>query len=199
MLAASAALSLVMLAGCDSGEAGQALPTSGAEVSTTQSEPAGGREFTKAPPVQDPLDASKYIQDPCSSLTESQQQEFNVTSSRENSDEDNSRCRWNIGDGSTSPGVSYATGIEEGLDRLYALNDTGHWDKGYFEPTEIAGYPAVYVEIVDNRGPGDCNLAVAISDNLFFNSTVRTHGDGDACQAAENVAKAVIETIKAGN
>ncbi len=191
-------LSLAVLAGCDSGEAGQALPTSGAEVSTTQSESAGEREFTKAPPVQDPLDASKYLKDPCSSLTESQQQEFNVTSSRENSDDDNSGCRWNVGDGSTSPGVSYATGIEEGLDRLYALNDTGHWDKGYFEPTEVSGYPAVYVEIVDNRDRGDCNLAVSISDDLFFNSNVLTRAGNDACGAAENVAKAVIETIKAG-
>ncbi|WP_141999976.1 DUF3558 domain-containing protein [Amycolatopsis cihanbeyliensis] len=183
------------LAGCDSHETGQALPTSRLDTSSSQPSTTG-RQFSEAPPVPEPLDASKYIQDPCSSLTEAQQQKFEVTSSRENNNETATNCRWNIRDGSTSAGVSYMTSVENGLSNIYALNDTGHWDKGYFEPTEVDGYPAVYVEIADNRDQGDCGMAIGIRDDLFFDANVRTRAGNDACKAAENIAFAVLQTIK---
>ncbi|UJW34412.1 DUF3558 domain-containing protein [Saccharothrix sp. AJ9571] len=182
----------ISTAACGTPMAGRAIP----EARPIIESPVG--EHTKAPPVPRPLDAEKYVNDPCASLTATQQAEFNVTSSRVNSDGRGSGCIWNVGDGSTSPGVSYLTSVDTGLSNLYALNDTGWWDRGYFEPTEVDGYPAVYVDLTDLRAQGDCGLAVALSDRLFFDVSIRTTKDNDACLGAKNVAEAILQTIKEG-
>lgn len=92
--------------------------------------------------MEDPLDATRYINDPCSSLTEPRQQEFNVTSSRDNSNDDGKACVFSVGDGSTSLSVAYVTSVDTGLSNLYALHEAVPWP--YFEETDVAGYPAVY-------------------------------------------------------
>ncbi|UJW32490.1 DUF3558 domain-containing protein [Saccharothrix sp. AJ9571] len=147
------------------------------------------------PKVARPLDASKYVADPCASLTAAQQEAFNVTSSRVNSDGRGSGCIWKLGDGSTSTGVSYLTSVDTGLGNLYALNDIGWWDRGYFEPTEVGGYPAVFVDLTDLRAQGDCGVAVALSDRLFFDVSMRTAKGNDVCVGAGNVAEAILHTI----
>ncbi|SFB02557.1 Protein of unknown function [Amycolatopsis marina] len=185
----------LMLASCDGGEPGQAVPTAGLSVSSVAETP-GEPERPKAPPVEEPLDATKYISEPCGSLTESQQREFNVTSSRDNSNADGEACIWSIGDGSTSVSVSYATTVDAGLSNLYALHETVPWP--YFEETEVDGYPAVYQDVVDHRAQGTCGLSVGIRNDLFFSSDVISLAGNDACKAAANVASAVIRTIKAG-
>ncbi|MGC7100283.1 DUF3558 domain-containing protein [Amycolatopsis lurida] len=187
-------LAVLPIAACGSPVPGRALPEPAAVPSALPSAPPAA----DVPKVERPLDAAKYIADPCASLTASQQGEFNVTSSRTNSDEFGVSCIWNVGSGATSPGVTYSTAFPDGLSRLYALNDIDWWDGGYFEPTEVGGYPAVYVSVVDHRADGDCSLVVAVSDQLFFESSIRTRPSNDSCLGAKNVAEAILKTIKEG-
>lgn len=186
------ALLSAVLAACDADGIGEGSRPRATETSQEQ-------EYPKAPPVANPLDATKYVEAPCSSLTESQQRAFNANSSRDNSNEDGRACVWNIGDGSTSISIAYVTSVNTGLSNLYALHATVPWP--YFEETEVDGYPAVYQSVVDNRTKGACGLSVGITDELFFSADVRSRADAgeDACKAAANVAAAVVQTIKAGD
>ncbi|QWF81799.1 hypothetical protein HUW46_05232 [Amycolatopsis sp. CA-230715] len=71
------------------------------------------------------------------------------------------------------------------------------WPDGYFEPTDIVGYPAVF-NSPKNERPKNCGISVGVTDELMFTVfTIEAH-EQDACKAAKNVAAAVIETIKAG-
>jgi hypothetical protein len=150
--------------------------------------------------VQQPLDASTYIGDPCASLTQNQLDNFEVSRSGEVGDQEGApSCNWAFGpNGETRISVSYLVDAETGLSNLYALNDTGRWDNGYFEPTVVSGYPAAYVDMIDTRSSGDCSLSVGIKEDLMFGVIVQSRPGNDSCKAAENVASAVIETIKQG-
>lgn len=187
-------LLVLPVAACGSPIPGRALPEPAAASSTLPSAPPA----TEVPKVDRPLDAAKYTADPCASLTAAQQGEFNLTSSRINSDEYGAGCVWNAGSGATSPAVTYSTAFPDGLSRLYALEDIGWWDGGYFEPTEVNGYPAVYVNLVDQRADGGCSLVVGVNDQLFFESSMRTRPSNDSCLGAKNVAEAILQTIKEG-
>ncbi|MGA6165912.1 DUF3558 domain-containing protein [Amycolatopsis magusensis] len=195
VLAFSLLLLVLPIAACGSPIPGRAVPE---PVAAVEPEVPPARPVSEVPKVQRPLDASKYLADPCASLTSTQQEAFNVTSSRTNSDKTGTSCIWNVGSGSTSPGVTYSTAFTDGLSRLYGLNDIGWWATGYFEPTEVDGYPAVYVSLADLRDEGDCNLVVGINDQLFFESSIRTPPANDACLGAKNVAEAILQTIKEG-
>lgn len=189
---AAALLPLAVAIGCGSQERGEAVPG----PSPSSSESSQARPGSKAPPVTEPLEAGKYLDDPCASLTAPQQQSFAMEAGTAGKNEIGVSCRWNVDGGATSVGVSYPTQNRNGLSNVYALNDS--LGTGYFEPTEIDGYPAVYQGAVDNRDRGDCGLAVGIRDDLFFLVVVRSDVGNDSCKAAANVASAVIETIKAG-
>ncbi|MFI6026304.1 DUF3558 domain-containing protein [Amycolatopsis magusensis] len=184
------------IAGCGSPISGRAIPEPIAAPSATPVIPAPPE--TGVPKVKQPLDVSKYLADPCSSLTATQQAEFNVSSSRINDHDFGVSCIWNVGSGRTSPGVSYLTDVPNGLGNIYAQHDAGWLGEGYFEPTEVDGYPAVYAALVDFRAKGDCKLLVAVSDQVFFESSMVTPATNDACLGAKNVAEAILQTIKEG-
>ncbi|MBN6035378.1 DUF3558 domain-containing protein [Amycolatopsis sp. 195334CR] len=179
-------------------------PVSGRAIPAPLAAPGSAPPVLPAPPdsvvpkVKEPLDPAKFVADPCSSLTAARQAEFNVTSSRINEHDFGSSCIWNVGSGRTSLGVSYATKVPTGLGNIYALRDAGWWDGGYFEPTEVDGYPGVYVALVDYRASGDCKLVVGVNDSLFFESSVVTPPSNDSCLGAKNVAEAILQTIKEG-
>ncbi|OZM73208.1 hypothetical protein CFN78_10075 [Amycolatopsis antarctica] len=194
----------VLALGCSVEKSGQpAVPPSQPSASESSGPPPGPSSGgTKAPAVQEPIDTAKYEGDACASLTNAQQQEFGVNDAgrlQEFPGSDDTNCSWNTGaNNDVTIGVTYNTSIDNGLSNLYELDETGHWDAGYFEPTEVSGYPAVFQSINDDRPGGGCGLSVAVTDQVFFTSIIQGRPGQDGCKAAENVAEAVIETIKQG-
>ena len=151
--------------------------------------------------MEDPLDASKFLTDPCAVLTPAQLAEFGVsTPGRGDTDSKIARaagpiCTWTADTEIPSViGVTWQSGIKKGLAHLYEVRD--RWE--YFEETTVEGYPAVFNSALDNRDGGDCYISVGVSDTLTFNAseTGRLDAEG-ACARAKQLAAAVIVTLKA--
>lgn len=194
ILATAAAASLMMLTACDGDDPGDSNPTT-PNTPPPSSAPSSAPAAAKAPSVQEPLDASSFVADPCRSLTDAQRQDFKLS---EGAPDDSSTdlgagCFWK-NDAGARIEVVYNPELTNGLSHLYAQNATGHWN--YWEPTQVDGYPAVIAMI--DKPAADCNLAVATSDALFFQANVWNPDHDDNCVAAENVAAAVLATIEAG-
>lgn len=178
---------------------GSAVPSPGQASSPQQPTPSsGGNDGAKAPTVAKPLDGAKFAADPCLSLTQDQMAGFNSSDPGKRNDGVGVACDWRLGaDGEALAEVAYNPKLP-GLGHLYAQNAAGFYSEGYFEPIELAGYPAVRLDAIDARADGDCGLSVGISDQLFF--TVRINGKTgtDGCKATENVAKLVLQNIQRG-
>jgi hypothetical protein len=94
--------------------------------------------------------------------------------------------------------VSFFPKIPNGLSHIYQLNAANIYKSGYFTPLEVNGYPAAYADLVDGRSQGNCGLKVGVSDQSYFDVLIQGRDTDDVCKAAENVAKAVLTTIQAG-
>ncbi|WP_410656160.1 DUF3558 domain-containing protein [Amycolatopsis sp. lyj-112] len=188
-----------MVSACKSDVPGQ--PSASSSSTSTAAPSSNGHEsHTKAPRVASPLEPAKYVESPCTTLTQEQQQEFNVRGPGTPQDvEGDPSCRWEIGsNGDTSISLTFARKLPDGLSHLYALDETGWWKNGYFEPATVSGYPAVYNGISDLRDGGSCGISTAATDTMFFSVDLQARPGNDSCVAAKNVATAVIETIKKG-
>jgi hypothetical protein len=194
---------LMLAAACNSTQPGRAIPapTPGTSAPAGASQSSIPREPSKAPPVKIPLDASRYIADPCASLTSTQLRGFGSSEpGHVNSDDSGPTCAWRVGPNlDTFVSITYFTSTKTGLSNIYALNDTGGWEHGYFEPTEVDGYPAAFVAISDDRKAGACGITVGIKDDLMFNALVNSRPGNDSCSAAKNVASGVLKTIRGGS
>ncbi|MFD8492376.1 DUF3558 family protein [Amycolatopsis sp. NPDC059657] len=179
---------------------GTPVPSGSAPSSPQQSSPGtSANNAAKAPPVTKPLNGSKFIEDPCLSLTQTQLAAFETTDPGKRNDGAAKACDWKLGtSGDVVAEVSYNPSLTAGLSHLYAQNAAGFYSQGYFEATQLDGYPAVRLDAIDARADGDCALSVGISEQLFF--TVRINGKTgtNGCKAAENVAKAALTTIREG-
>ena len=188
------------LAGCTSEVSGISSPST-ASVATTPSNSAPDTSgAAKAPKVTTPLDASKFVADPCLTLTDTQRQQFDIKDAGQRNDVGNGvACAW-IFDGEKhgGAGVSFATKITNGLSNAYQLSSSGYFKNGYFEPASVDSYPAVFSDIKDDRTQGKCHLLVGISDQLAFGVSIEGTPDLNSCKAATNVAQAVLNTMKAG-
>ncbi|MFD9895568.1 DUF3558 domain-containing protein [Amycolatopsis sp. NPDC059027] len=193
----TATLVLAGAAGCSSEVPGQ--PSTAPSAPRTGPSQAGTSN-SRVPQVAQPLNADKYVANPCASLTSAQLKEFE--SNRDGTRQDfngDPNCHWQVGpNNDTGVGVTYARSNTDGIGRLYALNDTGWWRDGYFEPTSVQEYPAVFTDIIDKRRRGDCGLAVAVSNSLYFDVSIQSSAGDKSCVAAKNVATAVLDTIKKG-
>ncbi|WP_370947191.1 DUF3558 domain-containing protein [Amycolatopsis sp. cg5] len=193
---ALAVVGLLVLTGCT-----QQAPGTASGVLTPSSTAAGSPtpsgDEVKAPPVKKtPLDVAKFVADPCVSLTEQQLQGMGSTAPGSRNDLSPAvACHFKLG-GEATAGVGFLPTITSGLTQEYQKNATGWYKTGYFEPTEIEGYPAVQANIADQRADGNCGVLVGVSDQSYFSVYLQGPAGKDACKAATNVAKAVLETIK---
>lgn len=167
-----------------------------AEITTTPGEaPADG-----APQVTDPLDATRFLTEPCSVLSQNQLATFDVsrpgipTTTGAVAEHSGPYCSWHAAaELASTIGVGFLTGNENGLSDTYRGRD----QFGYFVPTTVEGYPAVFVDGSDGRDSGRCNITVGISDQLAFRAS--EHGRLDAqgsCDRARQVAAAALATLK---
>lgn len=154
-------------------------------------------DTAKAPRVKNPLDAASFVADPCKSLTEGQRTNFTLDDGdpllSEETNVPGEGCIYRNRDAQVSIDVAYMPDIENGLSHFYAQNEAGWFE--YWEPTEVDGHPAA-IGMTERPGT-NCNLYVGLTDSLSFSVSVRAQ-TGDGRTAAENVASAVLETIKAG-
>ena len=202
------AVATLLVAGCSDKQAGTAMPapTTGGDStgtstgrSTPTTTPSGG-----APAVKNPLDASKFIPQPCTALSASTLTQLKV--SRPGIPDTESAiaktsgpfCIWHTDDQPTarSYGVGFLTGNKNGLSDTYRGGKKAF--PGYFEPTDVDGYPAVFNGLTEDRPTGACNITIGASSTLAFQ--VSLEGDKDlgtkACDLVKQVAAAVIQTLK---
>lgn len=172
-------------------------PTSApSETTTTPSEdPTDG-----APRVADPLDATRFLTEPCTVLRQAQLVTFDVsrpgipTTTGGIAENVGPFCTWHTAaELASTIGVGFLTVNENGLSDTYRGRD----QFSYFVPTTVDGYPAVYADGVDHRDSGTCNITVGISDTLAFNALELGRLDAQgSCDRAKQVAAAALATLK---
>lgn len=200
---ATATVMMAAAVGCTETAAGNPGPTSGGGEPSGSGPPSSeGSDRNGAPSVSDPLDADRYVADPCAALTQEQVAGFGFTgpgtpqTEGAIAEQAGPGCIWQgTAEEVGSIGVTYMTGNENGLADMYGTRDRYK----YFEETTVSGYPGVVGDTADGRDIGRCGISVGVSDSLYFR--VLEQGDLDpvgACERAEQVAAAVIETMQGG-
>ncbi len=176
---------------------GCATTTTGIATRTTSGRPAVRQlAIPHAPKVVRPLDPSAMVSAPCTSLTTTELVTLDVTRpiSVAHSATAGTRCTW-TGDSGGSVGVSWISADSNGLSDLYAQQSI----YGYWQPTSVAGYPAVYGDpLGDQRPHGECVLNVGANDHLlFFVQYERPLEPAKGCPLAASAAADVIANLKA--
>lgn len=167
-------------------------PSESAESSgSPSSSPQGG-----APTVSNPLDAASLSADPCAALSAKQLAELGLAEgeTRPNEQFEGEACRWQATEESLDSVDVTALDNTDGLGGVYATKD----QNDYFEPTEVAGYPAVYSGLIDARDSGTCNLWVGVNDQtvLHILTNLASADSADAsCGFAADVAESTISTL----
>jgi hypothetical protein len=194
------------LVGCTSPQDG--APT--AEPTTTPGDSPStstnpGDTFS-APRVSVPLDAARYLGQPCAVLSAAQMSTFKISKPGEpDTDSQVAKtsgpgCSWRT-DGEPFRGldISFLTGNKNGLDDIYrGYKQLRQFS--YFEETTVSGYPAVFADGTDGRSQGSCDIKVGISDTLAFRAGELGGASRGAasCDGAKELAAAVIATLKGG-
>ncbi|ONI85587.1 hypothetical protein ALI22I_27805 [Saccharothrix sp. ALI-22-I] len=198
MLAVAAAVSFTVLVGCTSvsgGTPGPATTTGGSGTPTEASEPTS---TGNAPAITGPeLDLGK-VSGPCDLLKADQLAARGVTKpGAKEADPAGPTCQWEPDDvvRGTSIGVTIMSKAN-GLDDMYA----NRAQFPVFEPTEVAGYPAVNGDITDAKH-GACSTAVLVAKGeAFLVQIVVNDRNAPAystpCSESSAVAATVVGNLK---
>src|SRR5262245_11443213 len=191
----------MLMAGCSDKQSGTAQP-----ATTTGDATSAGRTTTTstsnggAPEIKNPLDASKYIAQPCALLPASTLKDLNIgRPGKPDTDSELAKtvgptCIWNSDDqpASKSYGIGLVTGNPHGISDIYRGGKKAF--PGYFEPTEVDGYPAAFADTADGRTGGSCNIAVGVSSSVAFRLGTDAGKDigTKACDLVKQLAATVI-------
>lgn len=195
--------------GCTTTNDGKPLPMTSSEMPTSGStspsegEDPGDRElpYAGAPAVDNPLDTSRYQEDPCQALTEGQAQEFNLNYPGELQDGGlGNECRFQgRTDARARVFVASLDKYPYGLSATYKANEDGKYSVFEVLPP-IEGYPAVVRAGVDDRPNGGCTVDIGTSDEISFSVGVllaqQFVGTMDPCESVVLVAGEVLRTMK---
>ncbi len=191
-----------LVGGCTSETGGTANPASSAG---TSSEPASSADVPK---VAAPLDATKYIGDPCALVPQAELARLKLTDPGEPRPADTPEgqagpsCGWKIRGVGISLQVILGTGNRDagagGLAGIKAAYERPNNVLKFLEPApDVEGYPAYYVDIRDRRANGDCSMAIGIADDLAVSVfSAGYEGQQDSCDAAQSAAAAMVKTLK---
>jgi hypothetical protein len=203
VLTALVVLSAGSMAACTATKDGTASPSPTGSASTNS--PSADPEVPK---VAVPLDASKYVADPCGLVAQDALTPLRLTDPGQNRPVGNDprakagpSCVWKLrGEGS---GVSVILGTASrdrgagGLAGLYAGYRQRTFIRFLEHAPDIDGYPAIYYGLLDERPMGSCGLGVGIADDLAVDVYAQGYqGPDDSCAAATQVATSVIKTLK---
>jgi hypothetical protein len=196
------AAALALLAGvsaCTNSADGTPRPAPDESPGTSTSESSSSTPPTSTPDdvpqVAIPLDATAFVAEACTSLTDAQQATFKVGAGKPHGGGDlPPGCGWFGDEGSIS--VAWLSQNENGLADTYLRRD----EDAYFIETTVDGYPGVFTDFTDGRSSGRCGVVVAVSDTMTFYASVNNGPVGDAgCEKAKQVAAAVLTTVEAGS
>jgi hypothetical protein len=184
----------------------------GGSAASPQPKPDPGR--TSAPPSQSPgpelhypqqLDASPLTEHPCRDLSDSQVRHVLGAEPGHGKPEHHlgAGCSWypasldNTSAGSI--GIHRQAG-DGGLRYFYTIKD----EFDYFQPTTVAGFPAVVSSPGDTAtAGGECTINVGVNDHAYFFSDFQSGAtppaDLDLCAKARQAAKYVIHNLKGGS
>lgn len=206
-LLAAGLLSIAVASACTTTSQGEPRPANTGEATASSSPDTSGNEdelpFAGAPKVSDPLDTSRYEQDPCKSLTADQTQPLNLppAGTINNRVALGIGCDWHNKETRGEVSINFITDDPRGLSAEYNANNQGKW-KLFEELPEIEGYPAVIRGSSDERGVGFCIVVAGISDEMTFDSIVQLSqanvGQKDPCEVAVQVARSALQTMKRG-
>ena len=163
--------------------------------------PATHHSDPGAPTVADPLDITRYLDQPCVSLTPEQTTEYlgdDVRVRPKTGRSAGPSCAWNSDMRSDAQiSVTYPRLTDEGLSAIYRNKDRQAF---FHEVAPVNGYPAVSHGGLDNRGQGECLVTVGTSNSDYVNVIVYlgkgSAGKLDPCEAAHEVATAVVSNIQ---
>lgn len=204
---------LALLAGCSQPEAGTAIPdgTQSAEASGTETG-GGDSADSPVPHISEPLDASPYLDDPCGLMPRSFVEDLGYRGSGEQSPGEvagiriGPGCSWETADHIKLLNYNFQTAPRErgepgGLRQAYAVTYKKLNFYTFWEPTEVAGYPAAFTDFKDRRDQGHCHLLVGIADDLSLGVAAGGHRDepARACENATAFATKVVEVLKGGS
>ncbi|MEV6909804.1 DUF3558 family protein [Amycolatopsis sp. NPDC051071] len=85
--------------------------------------------------------------------------------------------------------------MTKGIEQLYETRRNNAWKHGHFEPVTVSGYPGVYAATSDDRPIGNCDLNVALTDQLFFAVLDHARQGGTGCEFARAIAASVIASV----
>lgn len=204
-LAITSLLGIAIVSACTTPSEGDPRPAD-STGSTTSSSSGNGKEelpFAGAPKVNDPLDTSRYEEDPCRSLTSAQAQSLNLppTGTLDDTVALGIGCDWFNEQTRGEVNIVFLVDDPRGLSPEYDANRRGKWE--FFEelPT-IEGYPAVARAGIDSRDDGTCTVVVGVADDMAFALSVRLSlaniENGDPCKKAAEVAGLALQTMEAG-
>lgn len=207
----SAFLALVVLvSGCSGvSQSGVPVPVPPAPASSSP-EPQAGSSVNAptavssnrygAPKVRVPLDATKFLSNPCAALTTQQLPALNVnppgnkgTSAVPNAT--GPGCVWSKSDAGSFLGVAFIVNNKNGLADFYHARQSGEFG-GYWIETTVDDYPAVFESASDNRDDGVCDIAVGISETLAFRVNVQTRTSAKTCDVAKLAASSVRANLQ---
>jgi hypothetical protein len=193
---------------CTTTSQGKAMPAATTKVSTSSSSsPTSGGENDLpshgAPKVEQPLDTTRYQQDPCSILTASQsQQDLNLPPGGKPEDIALGKgCEWFNPDTRGQVTIGLLTGNTRGLSSLYDANQRGKYPY-FIELPSVEGYPAVASDVADRRPTGACIVVVGVTDQLVLDVALQLSlanvGKVKPCDKAAEVAGMAMQTMKEG-
>jgi hypothetical protein len=197
-----------LLTGCTTTTAGQATPDPEGEpdtgTTTTESNEPNSDELPTdgAPKVEDPIDTSKFQENPCLSLTSEQSEDiFGLSASgRQFPGALGEACEWTNDATQGEAEVRFLDKNPRGLSAEYAAEKEDVWV--FFEPLTVEGQPAVFRGQVDQRPDGACTAVIGASDEVTFEVRVlvsrQNIGKSDPCEVAADVAGEAVKTMKAG-
>jgi hypothetical protein len=196
---AMGAMTIALIAsGCTDTQAG--VPSAPPGTTTTNSS-APNRHG--APTVAKPLDASRFLTQPCSTLDSSQlasmglpaQGLADTTSAIATSV--GPSCNWLNSETAHGLNLVFVTGNENGLADFYRAHQDGDF-QGLWIETTVDDYPAVFMSVTDSRKSGNCGISVGISDTVTFNSRVQSRLGEKSCDQAKQAASLVLGRLRAG-
>jgi hypothetical protein len=188
--AATAVIGAALLVACDS-ETPPSPPSSTTPPPTTTA-----NTTSTAPRVRQPLDGAAFAAAACTSLTDAQRADLQLSGGRE--DARTASCTYTDLDPATELDVQVLYPGFGGLAELYASHGDAVVDE--WTPTEIDGYPAVH--FLPRKAANVCDLGVGINDSTYFYVRVidqQVEAGRDTCGQATTIGAAVLTTIKAAN
>jgi hypothetical protein len=203
---ATIAAAAVLATGCGSGAASLAkqasTPKAGTAVSSSAPSTLSGTELRY--PHQ--INAAAYFKKPCTTLTEPQIDRLIGARPGDGHRIDvggtGQGCNWepaSLDTPANSIAISWLRKGQGGLKFLYSIRN----ERKHFQPTTVAGFPAVNTSGHAEKSSGECVINVGVNDQRYFFAQFQTGALApkglDLCGKARQAARYVIKNLKGGS